>query len=69
MPTNPGFGVEEFINLLMAVLRFYIRHEVEIKKFISPTHAESMDIMVRDMASLQNVNPPGPNSVPNTEEL
>lgn len=69
MPQNPGFGVEQFINLLLAVLRFYMRHETEIKKFISPTHAESMDILVRDYASLENINPAGPNSVPNTEEL
>lgn len=65
---NPDFGVREFINLLLALLAFYLRHKPNIDANLQEGTVATLENLVALMPAFQAMNIPGPNPVVPTQE-
>ena len=59
-PTTSEFGVNEFINLLLAVLKQYAKHQVNINEAIPDEAKDAIAVLIDLLPTLAELNPPGP---------
>jgi predicted Na+-dependent transporter len=61
MPST-SFGVRQFVNILLYLLRFYMRHQVNIDARMStmPNERDALHILVAAYTAIEELNKPGP---------
>lgn len=60
LPNQNAFGVREFVNLLVALLRFYLRHKPAIDAALGGDLAAAMTELANASESIESINEPGP---------
>lgn len=60
MPSTE-FGVREFLNLLLAFLSFYQRHQVNIDEHLNGPTKDALHVLVSWVPQISSMVLPGPN--------
>lgn len=53
------FGVDEWVNLALFFIRYYLRHQENIDNAAGSTIADAMRVLAANAANIRILNPPG----------